>query len=130
MSTLILNPPALERIHAIAAYAAKAENWYLLGGMSKIPGSKPEHEFVSGDIRAVFSWTQTPQGEVYRHLTVSVVGSTDKPHPVAVFTLAHHFGFGGAELSPRGVVEAPGVDWYFGRESEDDCIAICQRVGS
>lgn len=130
MSTLILNPSTLERIHAIAAYAAKAENWYLLGGLSKIPGSNPEHELVSGDVRAVFSWTQTPQGEaVYRHLTVSVLGSQDMPHPVVVYTLAHHFGFSGAELSPQGVVETPGDDWYFGREPVDNCVAVCQRVG-
>lgn len=90
---------AVGRAKEITAFAAQPANWYRIGESTWIPGNRPEYVLgAAGNIRAVFSFTWVSDDEVYRHLTISAPHSL--PSPLFVWTLAHAFGFTGAEADP------------------------------
>lgn len=58
------------------------------------PGDDPGHVCnIPVDFRCVFSIEQQPMGWC-RHLSISVSGEGNNPHPAAVFVIAQAFGFG------------------------------------
>lgn len=118
---------AESRAKEIAAFAAKPENWYRIGETTEIPGNQAEFVLRSGTIRAVFTWTKLPEGEVYRHMTVSTMGPA-YPNPVIVWTLAHMFGFTGAKVDKFGAVFEPSKTWGAVLDEDEHCIVVQEKV--
>lgn len=129
MAQVLLLNEARERAKEIAAFAAQPANWYRVGESAWIPGNRPEYVLGGhGNIRAVFSFTWVSDDEVYRHLTISAPHSL--PNPLFVWTLAHAFGFTGAEPDKDGLVQRPSVKWNFGYNEEERCIVVQERLTS
>jgi hypothetical protein len=120
---------AVGRAKEITAFAAQPANWYRIGESTWIPGNRPEYVLgAAGNIRAVFSFTWVSDDEVYRHLTISAPHSL--PSPLFVWTLAHAFGFTGAEADKDGIVQKPSMKWVFGYSEEEGCIVVQERLAS
>jgi len=127
MGILILTE-AKVRAEEIVAYASQTENWYRMEVSTFVPGDRKEYVLRSGDHRAVFSWTMAPTGEVRRHMSVSVPRKGKYPQPIVVWTLAHYFGFTGAELGDGDVVHEPADGWVFAQDEDEGCIVVQQEV--
>jgi len=124
MGVIILSE-AEPRAKEIAEFARQPDNWYLVGVSNWVPGDRSEYVLKSGTIKAVFTWTLQPSGEVFRHLTVS---SHKLPHPYIVWTMAHYFGFTGAEVDEVSTVLKPADTWEARVVERDGCIAVIQEI--
>lgn len=126
MVTALLLHIAEPRAKKIAAFASRPENWYRLGETTEIPGDRPEFVLMSGTIRAVFTWTRTPEDEVFRHMSIGILGS-NLPNPTIVWTVAHMFGFTGAKIE-EGLVHEPAQNWMVGLDLQDRCIVVQEKI--
>jgi len=89
-----------------------------------IPGHDPRFVLqVPNGYRCVFSFTQAPDGSLWRHLTVSVDGK-GYPHPAAAFMLASVFGFTGYDVARPG--KPPPQDWIFSANEGEHCVVVAQ----
>jgi len=120
---------AQERAKEIAEYSEKSENWYK-PGETTVPGDLAEHVMLNGSVRAVFCWTHVPDKdhEVRRHLSISVRGEGRYPLPPICWTLAHYFGFTGAEVGAGGLVKDPARSWAFLADEDEGCIVLQEVV--
>jgi hypothetical protein len=112
----------------IAEYAAQEDHWYRPDRGDDSPGDHPSHVMTVGDVRAVFSWTESPEKEVFRHLSVSLRGEDRWPPPIVVWTLARMFGFTGAEADDTGVVKRNPKGWGVDVNDEEQCIVVIEKV--
>jgi hypothetical protein len=130
VSTFLLTGEITARAKEIAEFASKPVNWYRVGD-PLIPGNVAAHVLVSGTTRAVFSWTVHPdhEGLVLRHLSVSVRREGALPLPEVVFTLAHLFGFTGANpQSEAGIVTKPAPTWQMAVNEDENTIVVQEAI--
>jgi len=128
MNVFPITPEVKEAVARVVEYATHEDHWYRPERGDAPPGDKTEHEVIIGNTRSVFSWTEHPEQGVYRHLSVSVAGGK-WPHPIVVWTLAHMFGFTGAEeLADTGVVRDRAEGWGVDVNDEEQCIVVIERV--
>jgi hypothetical protein len=123
MRPLMLDNEAKKRIAEVVKFAKS--DIYRPGLSETIPGDDARHvvEIFNG-FRAVFSFTEDPEGGLYRHLTISVDGPT-YPNPIAAFLIADAFGFTDWKI---GMGERMPPDWMGDANQEDRCITLLQRV--
>jgi hypothetical protein len=126
MGILFLGEEVEQRIFDIVAHASNPLHWYRPGKSDWVPGDKPEYVLLSGDTKAVFSWTETT--EVFRHLSVSVKTPGKYPDPIVVWTLAHKFGFQGVTPDPQGIVHSPSSTWSCGTNQDFECVTLIEIV--
>jgi hypothetical protein len=126
---IIILSEAKKRAAEIAAFAEKTENWYLIGASTFVPGYRDEYTLLSGDHRAVFTWTVLSTAEVVRHLSVSVPRPGRYPQLITIWTLAHYFGFTGAKVDPESdTVREPAADWVAGVNEGEGTFVVYQDV--
>lgn len=125
MRALIIGPEQTQEIRRVVEHA---ERNYYEPGMS-LPGDDPAFVVhVPDGFRCVFTITRY-QGQLYRHLTVSVPDPEKYPSPEATVVLAKEFGFtasdGSLEIRKRVVVDG----WMAspGHEGEH-CIVVIQPL--
>lgn len=118
---------AQQRAREIVEYASQSENWYRPGPDAIIPGDKPEYVLQGTSVRAVFTWTVSPD-DVRRHLSVSVKAEGRAPLPIMVWTLAHYFGFTGAKVDEHGLVQEPAPSWGFMVDEAEDCVVVQEPI--
>lgn len=126
MNVLDISESSWKRAEELRIFAERPENWYYIGETPWIPGDRDEFVFESGTIRAVFTWTKVGTGQVFRHMSVS--NATNYPQPFVVWTLAHWFGFKGAEPDDQGIVQKPGLTWRIGKEDGVRAIVVQEEV--
>ncbi len=126
---IVILTEAKKRAAEIAEFASQPDNWYRIGVSPFVPGDRKEYVLKSGDHTAVFTFTMVPLGKVYRHMTVSVPRKGKFPQPLAVWTLAHYFGFTGATVNPyTDTVAEPAEGWAADTNEEQGCIVVQQEV--
>lgn len=119
----------------VRAFAESSGHWYRPGSGAPAPGHDDSHVVMAGTNRAVFSWTVVPEGTrghqtglVLRHLSVSVEGEGRYPLPLAVWTLAHHFGFTGASPDSTCLVWQQPSHWVFAPDEKEQCITVQEPI--
>lgn len=123
MRVIVLGEAEREAARKLLEFAAKPANLYVPMTIPRPPPPGHDHRHVMraglyGEIRVVFSYTETPQG-LYRHMTLSMDGGTDLPEPELVFEIARLLGFDG---EPR--------DWAIELGNEALlCVAVAQKIG-
>jgi hypothetical protein len=123
MRPLVLDNETRKHIGEVLTFAK--ENHYRPGLSENVPGDDARHVVaIFKGYWAVFSFTEGPDGGLYRHLTVSVDGP-NYPSPLAAFTIAEAFGFTGWTLEMGE--KLPG-DWMGDVNKEDHCVTIIQPV--
>jgi len=128
MGVIILSE-AKKRAAEIAKFAEQSANWYRIETSTFVPGDRDEYVLLSGDHKAVFTWTMLPTAEVVRHLSVSVPRPGKYPQPLTVWTLAHYFGFTGAKVDPESdTVAEPAEDWIAGVNEGEGALVVYQEV--
>ncbi len=128
MASVMLLDDAKARAQEVAALAEKPENWYIVGESTWVPGDRPEYVLLSGSIRAVFSWTKFPSGDLRRHMSVSVRGP-HYPNPIVVWSLAHYFGFTGVAMDELGVGRTHG-NWAVAVDEKEHCIVVQEEIAT
>lgn len=125
---LTLSDEVKEKAAALAEFASRRENWYFGGESDFVPGDNPDYVLRMNDYRCVFTYTLA-DSKLYRHLTISVPGK-NYPHPAAVLTVAHMFGFTGAKLAhgTDDVVAEAGEDWQMAAKEAERCIVVVQEI--
>jgi hypothetical protein len=118
---LIIDETVKTRVREIVDFAAS--NHYYPGRSEVMPGDDPRHTVYLLSYRCVFSFTVDPEGELFRHLTVSVPGKK-YPNPFAFFIIAELFGFTGWD----GQSLKPPSDWQVGPHQVDRCVVAIQPV--
>ena len=121
MRPLVIDDTARARVAEVEAFAFA--NWYRPGQSENAPGDDSRHVVELNTYRCVFSYTLAPDGELFRHLSISVP-SKAYPNPFAVFTIAELFGFTGWDGK---TLEAPD-DWMIDLNKEEHCVVAAQRV--
>jgi len=93
-----------------------------------IPGDDPRHVVtIPVGYRCVFSITVDPEGNHWRHLSISVPRREKYPHPFAAFTLAKElFGFSGWD--GKSETPPPLLDWQMAIQKEDNCVVLAQEL--
>ena len=124
MGVLIISDDLKSEIGRIRSHAEPKQNWYIPGG--PIPGNNSKHMGRSGTFRFVFSITYT-KDKTYRHLSISTAG-TKWPNPLAAFTIAHLFGFTGADVDKHGFVNEPAEGWMINKEDAARAVVVIQRL--
>ena len=116
---LVIDDTARAKIAAVIAHAEK--NHYEHG--APLACYDPRYVAELNTYRAVFTFTKT-DGKLFRHLSVSVPG--DKyPNPVAVFTIAHEFGFTGYD---HNQADRPGEGWMIDLDHPAGAVVILQLI--
>ena len=106
---LIIDEAAREGAARVVEYASRPENLYVPGPGAKAPGYDPGHVLRLGDYKMVFSLTKVPNGDIYRHFSMSVPARGKFPHPAAVEEVLELFGFvGGLKQSQADLNEEEG----------------------
>jgi hypothetical protein len=124
---LILGPAERASIQEVVTFAARPENHYRpFAGDNVPPGDKESYirKFGLPDrpYRCVYSLTVASNGQLFRHLSISIPGMPDKaPNPIACWTLAAAYGFTGWD----GLSQHPPSDWAV--DLPGFCVAIAQR---
>lgn len=88
-----------EKVAALVAFASLPENLYQPGPGATVPGDNPKHVTYLNDFRCVFSVTK--MDGVWRHLSISIMGSERLPVPIMAEEMARLFGFTGEFTSWR-----------------------------
>lgn len=118
---------ARTRAQEIEAFAKRPENWYHPGKTAFVPGDRLEFVLLSGTVRAVFTWTQSEDGDVHRHLSISTM-ARGYPHPIVVWTLANMFGFTGVTADDQGIVHSPAGSWVYAPNDVERCVTIIEKI--
>jgi hypothetical protein len=120
---------AKERAEQIRTFAENPDNWYrAFQSSAKVPGLHDEYVLESGTIRAVFSWTLVPDGDIFRQMTVSSKNPGKWAQPLIVWTLAHYFGFTGATTNEHDLVEEAASSWQVQMVEEESCVMVVEKV--
>lgn len=130
-SKFFLTDAVLARAKEVVAFAEKQANWYYPGIPGRtVPGDIPDHILESGTTRAVFSWTKHPEHEdiILRHMSVSVKRKGRYPRPLVVWTIAHLFGFTGAEPNDVGVVIKPAPTWKMASDETEHTVVVQESI--
>lgn len=132
MSVLLMGPELREAVARVRAHAEHRGNWYEPCVGSVVPGDTPVHTVRSGTIKAVFTWTLTQDTRILRHLSVSTAtgGAETYPAPLAVFTIAHLFGFTGAQADDNGLVHSSPKHWTVGGVRAEQCIMVLEELSA
>jgi hypothetical protein len=126
---LIMGPAERASIEEVVTFAARPENHYRpYAGHAVPPGDKESYIREFGlpgrRYRCVYSITAASNGQLFRHLSISIPGMQEKsiaPNPLACWTLAAAYGFTGWDgVSPR-----PPREWAV--ELPGFCLAIVQK---
>jgi hypothetical protein len=96
---LVVDDEARAKVQSVIAYAH--EHIYNPSLHQQAPGENPGHVAALNSFRCVFSFTVDRNGDLYRHLSVSVP-SKDYANPVAISEIAGLFGFSGSRRWCRG----------------------------
>ncbi len=92
MRVLVIDTVTKEAVRKVVDFASKEANWYNPLKEGPIPGNNPNHCVYLNKYRCVFSLTKM-EDVIYRHLSVSIQGEDELPHPTAFDTIAQLFGF-------------------------------------
>lgn len=137
MRALVIDPTTTDQVNKLVERAALPEHWFnprdqSEGWLERLPGHRPEHIIKIFDgFRCVFSYTlDTKLQKVFRHLSVSVLGSEDRvPSPEAMVMLGHLFGFTGeAQPAPRVLP----LEWmahvHQDHQFDGNCVIVAQET--
>jgi hypothetical protein len=129
MSLLVLSGNGKELAHEIALFAAMPEHWYRLGESTWTPGERAGYVARIDAYQCCFSYTLA-NGNLHRHLSISVNRGKTLPHPFAFFTIASWFGFTGGKEHEGVVVEAA-EDWTWGANEKAPLphVVLVQKIG-
>lgn len=125
------------QIAQLKATAEQTRHWYVVGQSACPPGDLPRHVLILSQMKCVFSITvmNSPAGcQTYRHASFSLPeeSGAKTPSPIAIFTVAHMFGFTGGEVSPASdddfeVVLSPAKHWLIG--VKDGVVTLGEALG-
>src|ERR1700722_2197173 len=126
MRALVIDAGTHTEVRRVLDFAEKPENYYVIGpggfSFQRPPGDDPRHVArIPVGFRAVFSITHSPDGILYRHLSISVTGNK-LPNPFAAYTIAELFGFRGRD----GRSAVPPAAWGLSVNKEEHCIVLAQ----
>lgn len=127
---LVISEEAREHARRVKEFAERPENLYdpytqPCGTKVAIPGDNPRHVAQFNSFRAVFSITRSPEGKVFRHLSISIPVRDRYPNPVAVCETAALFGFTGYDGKFTGRLP----DGWLARVNEQEhCVVIGQEI--
>jgi hypothetical protein len=121
MRPLVIDQSAKAKVAEVEEFAFS--NWYYPGRSENPPGDDPRHVLELNTYRCVFSYTMSPHGDLYRHLSVSVP-SEKYPNPFAVFVIAELFGFTGWDGK---TIDYP-ADWEAGVNKTEHCVVVVQKI--
>lgn len=125
---LVLDDAFRAEVMRVVEYASRPEHYYVPAKSPFPPGDMPEYTMRAGDYRIVYSVTVAKEGGTYRHMTVSLQREgAEYPAPISLFTIAHMFGFTGADVK-NGFVTEPGK-WMLHINKEDRCIVVAEPIG-
>jgi len=120
MRVLNIDAAAIECAKTILAYAEK--NPYRPGQGGIAPGHDPNLVAIFNEIRVAFSFTHL-EGDVFRHVSISVPEAGQYPNPMIALAIADLFGFTGwdhtAEI-PEG--------WTGGVNQDEGCVVFIQKI--
>ena len=124
MRALLIDGEAEAEVRRVLEFAEKAKNYYIIGpggfSFQRPPGDDPRHvAHLRVGFRAVFSITKSPDGRLYRHLSISVDGGK-LPNPFAAYTIAKMFGFTGWDEKS----EVPPAGWGLEVNKDENCIVL------
>lgn len=122
MRALLIDDAARAKVAEVEEFAFK--NWYRPGKSETIPGDDERHLVMLNTYRCVFSYTLSPQDNLWRHLSISVP-SEHYPNPFIVYTIAELFGFTG--WNGQNVAPAP-PGWRVAINETERCIVLAQPV--
>jgi len=123
MRVLVIDNEAKEKAAAIMAYARRhifdpSEN-------GAVPGDSPDFSCYLNTYRCVFTYTRSPDGKLYRHLSVSVP-SKNYPSIEAMAMIAGLFEFTGADQGVAARLQAG--KWIMHVEKEEPHCVILAEV--
>jgi hypothetical protein len=110
-------------IKHLVNFAKQPEAWYIMGKSPWIPGDNPEYVLHVDSYRCVFTYTLDPDGNVYRHLSISV--PENYPNPIAAFQIAAMFGFTGGQ-EEEGICTGAGDNWLMNVNEDEGCVVLAQ----
>ena len=120
----MLDNAVKKRIAEVVKFAEG--NLYRPGLSENPPGDDARHVVhIPLGFRAAFSFTEDPEGDLYRHLSISVEDEAKYPNPIAAFMIADAFGFTGWKIE---MGDQPPPGWMGNADEEDHCITLLQRV--
>ena len=125
MRPLVIDDDQQRGVDALVKFASEEENWFHAFKDTWTPGDRPEYILHLNSYRCVFTCTESSDGKLYRHLSISV--PADYPAPIAVFQLAAMFGFTGGQ-DGSGICVGPGDSWSIRVDTEAHCIVVAQEV--
>jgi hypothetical protein len=123
MRVLIIDEKAKALVRGVLDFSLQEENWYEPGISPQAPGDNPRHLASLDTCRCVFSITRASDGELFRHLSVSVSPGRYYLNPFAFYTIAQEFGFTGWD----GKNINPPKDWSIDVNRENNCAVAIQR---
>lgn len=125
MRALIIGP---EEQAAIAKVVAYAMEHFFYPDSSIVPGDNPAYvAHVPDGFRCVFTFTKHKEGDIFRHLTVSVPGNMF-PSPEACIVLAKEFGFTASDEGFDLVARIEKDRWMAMPNEAERCIVMVQPV--
>lgn len=129
MRPLVISPEVRKRVAECMNYAEQPLHWYQPGD-DFVPGDHPEFVVhIDSGYRCVFSYT-FKDGQLYRHLSISVDHPTLFVSPQAAVVIARLFGFTGGEgefdLDLHARLEKDG--WMVKANEEDHCVVMVQPM--
>ncbi len=127
LAPLVIDDDFRAEVMRVLEYASMPANYYVLATAKVPPGDVGEYLMRTGDYKVVYSVT-VAEGGMWRHMTVSLQrGDAEYPSPTAVFTIAHMFGFTGADVQD-GFVTEPAGTWRFNINRKDHCIVVVEAL--
>jgi hypothetical protein len=128
MRALVMDQEAEAEVRRVLAFAEKPENYYIVGpggfSFQRPPGDDPRHvAHLRVGFRAAFSITRSPDGNLFRHLSISV-DSKKLPNPFAACHIAKMFGFTGWDEKS----ETPPAGWGLEVNKDEHCIVLATRL--
>jgi hypothetical protein len=124
MRPLIIDDEARAAVAKVLAHALEEENYYEPGLSAQPPGLDARHVVLLNTYRCVFSITKDPQGNLYRHLSISVPAEGKYPHEFAAMSIAEIFGFTGRHGDSSNFPDG----WHLAVDRDDECVIIAQRL--
>lgn len=123
---LLIDDTQRQAVKHLVEFAKNPDAWYIVGQSKWIPGDNIEYVLHLNSYRCVFTYTLVPNGSLYRHLSVSIPGK-EYPHPIAVYQLAHMFGFTGGSVQ-HGICIGPSVNWAISVNRDERCTVVVELV--
>lgn len=123
LRALVIDEQAHSVAKAIRSFAELPANWYRpWTEKSPPPGDNENYVCQLDSFRCVFSITEDGQGNLWRHLSISVP-SEKYPHPIAAFWIAELFGFTGYDHSAE-----PPREWIFRIDRKEHCVVLGEQT--